>query len=1100
MARRGNTWEEVLRFKLETEGDKELDKLADGLRALGDSSDESAGQAQQLLTELEKLVTTSSNIRQFTALKATIADTGTQLEKAKTRMAELAAEVDRTDKPTQKLNRALQRAGSEVERLSKLQNRQSAALGAVSGALSKAGVDTEKLGAAYQDAQADLDAFAKRSDVAAMALDRSGKQSEQAATGVGKLGKAAAASSRSLTSIAARLTAVSGAATVAIKGLAALSGATLFKGGLESALELEQALAEVQAVSGATREELEALKAAAEAGGAATRFSTLEAAQGLGELARATGSAQAAIAALPSTLSLAQAAGFGVAESAQLITTTLTQYGLAADQAARVSDVLAQAANTTTADVQGLGNALSYAAPLAKILGLDLEQTTAIIGALADQGFRGERAGTALRSVFSEMLDPASDFGKALRELGIETTDFTEIIEQLGKKGQLGQDALLKLDAAARPAILALVNSGGAALRQLDADLRGAAGAAEETAAIMGRNLSGAAEQIKDTFDRTRRSLVEPLLEPLRVELLYLADELETFAASPAFAELKESLTDLFTEAALAVRSFLQETDFEQLARKIRDGIGDAGEAVTEFKENLGEIVTVVATVGNAFDLLFNSVQSGILLLAAALSQIVSLGAHLADSMSTPQRKLLEFLGLMGEGQVDLKEFAGGMNAVAQEFGDRFAKNVDEAAAAAARLANTGAEAGAAAASGVGKAGEAAGAAAGAVTMLEEVVVTASAALREQGAAAGEAAATTSAATAQIEQDTTRLKQAYADMGITSQVELDRAADAARKNFELIRQAVSNGTATAADARRAFQAYAAAARAAVADSDASAKARVEAELRVLEAAVGVTAGLDEMGDAGRRAGAKIGDGAAEALRRLRELQQQAGATSQAATAVADGAEKAGEGTKAAAKATTSWSAELKGLTPALVNAYLAMNRYAGTDFWSKGMNRITADFQQQADALARLNEELDRNLAKYDPLTKEMEKLKAQYPYLEEAQLRATAEKQQRLHEEAQRQKEDAQRLRDEAARAAEEARQAQTQARGEAAAAGANLSQPIEDVLRIEWTAPSRSTATAASAAEAEQAERMANLVAPLVLRRIERAKSVSIMRRPGG
>ncbi|MCW5568194.1 MAG: phage tail tape measure protein [Dokdonella sp.] len=449
-------YEEAIRLILSVEGDEEIAALTKRMKDLASGSDIAAGQATQLADELQKLATTSNNIRDFTKLKATVAETGAELEKARSRMHALVEEMGRSSSPTDKLQRDVRKAATEVASLTKQHNLAQVALQRTSGSLRAAGIDTENLTEAFQQVRDEVGSFSQRVEMTAEAARKAGKETKSAAGGVSALDRAADKGGRSLASIATRLTAISAAATAAIKGMAALSGAALFKGGIRSAVELEQALSEVRAVSGATADELNAMKLAAEAGGRATRFSALEAAQGLGELARATGSAQTAIAALPATLSLAQAAGIGVAEAAQFITTTLTQYGLAAGEAGRVSDVLAMAANATTADVQGLGNALSYAAPLAKQLGMDAEETVAIIGALADQGFRGERAGTALRNVFTSLQDPSSAFAKELRALGISTTDFVEILEALKKSGKDGERALLSLDAAARPAIVAL--------------------------------------------------------------------------------------------------------------------------------------------------------------------------------------------------------------------------------------------------------------------------------------------------------------------------------------------------------------------------------------------------------------------------------------------------------------------------------------------------------------------------------------------------------------------------------------------------------------------------------------------------------------------
>lgn len=1026
-----NVLEEKIRLYVETAGDKELGALAANLSKLAEGSDTAADQAQSLVEELQKLAATSNNIRNFTLLKASIADTGEALQRAKERMAGLASEVDRTTQPTRKLQRELERSAAEVEKLTKQQNRQQAELQRTSGALSRAGVDTAKLGDAYANLQQEFGGVTRRAGAAADAMQRTAKDGKAAATGVSALDRAASASSKSLALIAGKLTIVSGAATAAIQGLAAVSGAALFTGALRSAATLEDALSQVQAVSGATADEMERLKAAAEEGGARTRFSSLEAAQGLGELARATGSAQAAIAALPATLNLAQAAGIGVAEAAQFITTTLTQYGLAADQASRVSDVLARAANSTTADVQGLGNALSYAAPLAKQLGLDTEQTVAIIGALADQGFRGERAGTALRNVFTELQDPASRFSKAVRELGIDTRDFATVIEQLGTKGRRGQEALLELDAAARPAILALVNSGSTALRQLETDLRNASGSAEETARTMGSNLSGAAESIRDSFDRTRRSLIEPLLEPLRDDLFALATELEQFAQSPEFEEIKVALRDMFVEGTNAARELLQEVDFAELAQNIKASLGDAGTTITEFKENIGTVVDTVVILGNTFSLVFNGIQAAVLLIAGAISKLAAAGAMFADAFVGPAARFAEFIGLVEEGAVDFGEIAGGLNAVADEFGNRFANNFDEAAAAAKRLAGAGEDA--------------AKATTEAFTTLEPVTVRATVALQEQGAAgeaaaaglaaAGDAAAATAASTgdaaARIEDDVERLKRAFADMGLTAQADLERAADSAKANFDLIREAAQSGEASAEDARRAYAKYAEAARAAVADSDASAKQRVESELSVQAAVLQVGDALDEVGTRAIASGEKIAQGAATGRSGFDSLARSTERAADGADQLAISSANAGANATMAGDAANNMSIELTGLSDNLVKAYVAMNRFAGTRFWSDNINRITADWREQNTQLEALNANLDEQLSKFDPLTERVEKLRAEYRYLTEEQLRATAARQQRLEEEQRRATEESRRLRDEARRVREDAAQAAADASG---------------------------------------------------------------------
>lgn len=971
-----NVFAEVLRIILETQGEDGLKAMIKGLTQLSSKSDESAGKASHLSDELAKLADTSENIRNFVKLKASITETGTALDKAKLRMHELAVEMGATATPSKSLENATARAASQVERLTKLQNRQTAELGRVSLALRSAGVDTNNVARAYADLQ---DRFAKVS-----------QQANATASAVGKVGAdkglegSLRKSSAALDLISGRLLAVSGAAAAAVTGLGAVAAAgtaAFFSGAISSATTLESALAEVRAVSGASADEMERLKTAAEEGGRTTKFSTLEAAQALGELARATGTAQGAIAALPATLNLAQAAGIGVAQAAQFITTTLTQFGLAGDQASRVADVLARAANSTTADVQGLGDALSYAAPLAKQLGLDTEQTVAVIGALADQGFRGERAGTALRSVFSEMLDPASAFGKALRDLGIDSTNFTEVISGLAKAGDRGKEAILQLDAAARPAILSLVNSGGTAIKQLETDLRAASGAAAETAQVMGANAAGAAEAMSDAFDRARRSLVEPILEPLQKELIALTSELEAFAQTPEFEEIKGALTDLFVNGAQAVREFFSAVDFKTMAQDIRQFVETANSSITLFRENIAPIVAYIEMMGDQWSVTFNAIQVVIYGVASAFTKLLEIISKLGQvTRYLPVQAMLEWATGTGEAFDKASQAAAGFGAASEAMATKAVDNIEDLSASLVDMATvyTGTvESTAAADTTAAAAAKEHAAASG-----EQGAAAKSAteALTQQAAAAQAAASGNALAADQLERDAQRLKQAFSDLGIQSQENLQRAAESAKRNFEAIREAVGAGNATVEDARRAFTAYAQAARAAVAESSDSAKTRVESELQVLDVITRVNHGLDDMGDAGRTAGQGIAEGAAQGVSAL-------SAVGSAASSAASSTTKAGD---AAKKTGNDWfTASLAGQKFALVNREISesameqLKHMHTTDFMSiAGLNAFTESINQQGKALDAELERLKAANAEFDELGSRRKELQTRFNLL----------------------------------------------------------------------------------------------------------------------
>ena len=193
-----------------------------------------------------------------------------------------------------------------------------------------------------------------------------------------------------------------------------------FDEAVSGAANFEAQLSTVKAVSGASAEEMEALRAAAEKMGAETKYNATEAAQALENLARAGLKSSEAIEALPSVLALAQGNGLELADAASHITQTAS----------------------------GMGLAMSYAAPNAHALGLTLEETAAYIGKLADAGFDGSRAGTAIATMMSQFQNPASTFRRELASISIRTNNFSQAIRELAATGPKGQAAISALGEA----------------------------------------------------------------------------------------------------------------------------------------------------------------------------------------------------------------------------------------------------------------------------------------------------------------------------------------------------------------------------------------------------------------------------------------------------------------------------------------------------------------------------------------------------------------------------------------------------------------------------------------------------------------------------
>lgn len=688
----------------------ELQQLAGAVRDLGAQSAEAGARAQVLYDQFVDAGNAQAAVVAFRDTGAEVRRLANELDTARASVGEMARAMAQAEAPTRQQAEALEKQRVALRQIEATYEAQRAKLRILRTELQAQGLATNNLVAAEKilatrrreaiaainseavaekAAREQAEALARAKIAEAIAMREAARQAAAAAAAAKKLAAESSAVGKSagdvltLGNAFGKVTALAGGVALA---LATLRVGDVFGDAVASARALEREFDGVRAVSGATAVEMEQFRSAAEFATERTKFGAVEAAQALGELARATGSAQTAIAALPATTALAQAANLDLAQSAQFIVTSLTQFGLAADQAGRVADVLSKAANSTTADVQGLALSLSYAAPLARQLGMDLEETTAVIGALADQGFRGERAGTALRNVFTQLADPASNFRIALLGAGIAGDDFITILEGLVKSGDAGKRALMSLDAEARPAILSLVNSGGQGLRQLRADLDAATGSVDETARVMGDNFDGAVSRFVNSLDAARRALVDPLLEPLKAQFDDAAVRVREFIKSADFSVLKQSVTDFVLSAAEALKRFLQEVDFNQLVNSIRDFATESRDLFRGIKEDAEVVAAGLRVAVDAISTLFNGLQTVLLGASAGIVSALQgvVGAVLAAARAVDD--MLPAYAKQTEAIKELQRKYDALGAAAEDLWSRTLKNFLETGAAAQRL------------------------------------------------------------------------------------------------------------------------------------------------------------------------------------------------------------------------------------------------------------------------------------------------------------------------------------------------------------------------------------------------------------------------------
>ena len=466
-------------------------------------------------------------------------------------------------------------------------------------------------------------------------------------------------------------------ATVAITGTAAALGGVA-AAAIKVGSDFESQMSRVKAISGATGEEFEQLKAQAMQLGADTSFSASQAAEGMENLAAAGFTTSEIMSAMPGLLNLAAASGEDLASSSDIAASTLRGFGLAASDAAHVADVLAANANRTNSSVADTGEAMKYIAPLARAAGLSLEETAAAIGIMANAGIQGSQAGTSLRGALSRLSKPTDDMAAAMDELGISFYDsngkMKSLTEQVGMLRQAtegmtdeqknnylvtlyGQEAL--------SGMLALINEGEGSLGELTEAYRSCDGEAQKAAETMQDNLSGALEQLSGSAETLGLAFYNSVANNLKNAANTATESINNITDSFNNGGLNEAIQtagDEFANLAVEAASHAPEmvdtaVDFiEAFASGIALNkgriLGAAGEMAESMASGLAELLPskLQEPVEDAIDAVAESLSDGGLREAGetavdTLSNVVDAVGNLADKALPPLTKALDFAG-----------------------------------------------------------------------------------------------------------------------------------------------------------------------------------------------------------------------------------------------------------------------------------------------------------------------------------------------------------------------------------------------------------------------------------------------------------------------
>lgn len=198
-------------------------------------------------------------------------------------------------------------------------------------------------------------------------------------------------------------------------------------GMIETAASFEQGMSKVKAISRASAEDMGLLTKQAKELGRTTQFTARQAADAMSYLGMAGWNAQEIMGGMPGLLNLAAAGNTDLARTADIVSDEMSAFGLKGEKAAtHMADVFAYTITRTNTNVEMLGETMKYAAPVAHAFGVDMEETAALAGLMADKGIKASQAGTSLRTGFLRLAGPPKQASKAMEALGMDMSEMSK--------------------------------------------------------------------------------------------------------------------------------------------------------------------------------------------------------------------------------------------------------------------------------------------------------------------------------------------------------------------------------------------------------------------------------------------------------------------------------------------------------------------------------------------------------------------------------------------------------------------------------------------------------------------------------------------------
>ncbi len=414
-------------------------------------------------------------------------------------------------------------------------------------------------------------------------LARLAKEAANANTALTKIG----AVGETLENVGGKMTSVGRTLTTHVTAPIVALGTAAVK----TTADFDAQMSKVQAISGATGEDFDALRDKAREMGAKTKFSATEAGEAFEYMAMAGWKTGDMLDGIEGLMALAAASGEDLGTTADIVTDALTAFGLTAADSGHFADVLAAASSNANTNVSMMGETFKYAAPIAGALGFSVEDTAEAIGLMANAGIKGSQAGTALRTIMNNLTGPITLVGENLGEVTIQTTntdgsmrDLSDILgdcrtafSQLSESEQ-AQAAEALVGKNAMSGFLALMNAAPADIEKLSDAIENCDGTAASMAETMQDNLSGQITILKSALQELAIQIGDALMPTVRKIVAHIQ----------AFVEKLQNMDEGTRNTILKVAAFAAAIGPAILVLgKLTTGVGKGLKAVSKLGKGI---------------------------------------------------------------------------------------------------------------------------------------------------------------------------------------------------------------------------------------------------------------------------------------------------------------------------------------------------------------------------------------------------------------------------------------------------------------------------------------------------------------------------------